>query len=111
MKNAPGQIFALVLILAGSFCAEVRAQNLDTTGVTLLREVTTNVDGSGIRVAQPEAGYDQVTNWEVNPAAVNQPLALFTYISANGSTTNFPNNLSSESGHADTVAAYFYGIS
>jgi hypothetical protein len=101
---------ALALIFT-VFCATVRAQSLDAIGVTLLRTVTTNVDGSGIRVAQPEAGYDQVTNWEVNPATVDQPGSLFTYISANGSTTNFPNSLSSESDHADSVAGYFYGIS
>jgi len=47
------------------------------------------------------------TNWEVNPGAVSQPADLFTYISANGSTTNFPNSLSSASGHAGGVAGYF----
>jgi hypothetical protein len=86
------------------------ASNLDTIGVTLLQTVTTNVNGTGIRVAQPEAGYDLVTNWEVNPGAVDQPTGLFTYISSNGSTNGFPNSLSSESGHADAVAGNFYGI-
>jgi hypothetical protein len=99
------------LVLVFFSVAALHSQNLDMIGVTLLRAVATNVDGSGIRVAQPEAGYDQVTNWEVNPGAVSQPLALFTYISANGSTTNFPNSLSSESGHADSVAGDFYGMS
>ena len=32
------------------------AQDLDMVGVNLLRAVTTNVDGAGIRVAQVEAG-------------------------------------------------------
>src|SRR5271154_4200148 len=72
----------LALIFFGFFCESTRAQNLDIIGVTLLRTVATNVDGSGIRVAQPEAGLD--TNnppmiWEVNPAAVGQPANLFTY--------------------------------
>ncbi len=88
-------------------------QTLDQIGVTLLRTVTTNLDGSGIRVAQPEAGLD--TNdppmiWEVNPAATGQPANLFTYISANGSSSSYPNSLGSESGHADSVADNFYGI-
>jgi len=113
MKNPPIQIAALFLIFAGFFCTTVRAQSLDQIGVTLLRAVTTNVDGAGIRGAQPEAGYDQVTNWEVNPAnsQVLQPAGLFTYISADGSATNYPNSLSSESEHADGVAGYFYGTS
>jgi hypothetical protein len=61
-------------------------------------------------VAQPEASYDLGTNWEVNPGAVGRPLGFFNYISAAGSTTNFPNSLSSESGHADTVGGNFYGL-
>lgn len=91
----------------------VRATGQDSIGVTVLRAVTTNLNGAGIRVAQPEAGYDQAddyTNWEVNPAAVAQPGGLFTYVSANGSTTNFPNSLSSESAHADAVGGIFYGV-
>jgi hypothetical protein len=102
------------LALAFLLPAAVHSQSLDTIGVTLLRTVTANVDGSGIRVAQPEAGSDQseqYTNWEVNPGAVGRTAGFLTYISANGSTTNFPNSLSSESGHADGVAGYFYGMS
>ncbi len=106
------QATVLAAVLAGGFVPAARAQSLDQIGVTLLRSVTTNLDGSGVRVAQPEAGYDQVTNWEVNPtdSLIQQPASLFTYISADGSTTNFPDSLSSESDHADTVAGNFYGI-
>jgi len=103
------------ILLAATFivAATVRAMSQNTIGVTVLRAVTTNLNGSGIRVAQPEGGYSppQYTNWEVNPGVVGQPVGLFTYISGNGSTTNFPNSLSSESGHADSVAGNFYGIS
>ena len=113
IKKPSERILALVFIFIGFLGADVRAQNLDAIGVTLLRTVTTNLNGAGVRVAQPEAGYDQVTNWEVNPgnSLVQQPAALFTYISANGSTTGFPNSLSSESVHADNVAGFFYGMS
>jgi hypothetical protein len=97
-------------IFAGLASAGVQASTLDTIGVTLLQSVTTNVNGSGIRVAQPEGSFDLGTNWEVNPSAAGQPARLFTYISAGGSTTNFPNSLSSESGHADAVAQNFYGM-
>jgi hypothetical protein len=88
-----------------------QAAYLGPIGVTLLQTVTTNLNGAGIRVAQPEA-YETNSNWEVNPNAnaVGQPVSLFTYISAGGSATNFPNSLSSESGHADTVASYYYGL-
>ena len=56
-------------------------------GVTLLRAVTTNVDGSGIRVAQPEAFDYGTTNWEVNPASspVLQSASLFFYTADAGS--------------------------
>jgi Subtilase family len=110
MKNLPIRKATLGLIFAGFLCAPVQGQNLDQIGLTILRAVTTNLNGAGIRVAQPEASYDLGTNWEVNPAAAGQPVGLFTYISANGSTTNFPNFLSSESGHADGVAGNFYGM-
>lgn len=100
----------VTLIFFTFFCVAVRAQNLDVTGVTLLRMVTTNVDGTGIRVAQPEGGFDQVTNWEVNPGAVGQPVGLFTYISGSGTSGSYPNSLSSESGHADNVGRNFYGL-
>jgi hypothetical protein len=110
MKNLPGRNELLIFAATVFFCAVARAQNLDTIGVTLLQSVTTNLNGTGIRVAQPEAGYNLGTNWEVNPAAASQPVGLFTYISGNGSANSFPNSLSSESDHADSVAQIFYGI-
>ena len=87
-----------------------RAQNLDPIGVKLLQTVTTNVNGAGIRVAQPEAGYGTATNWQVNPGTVGQSVNLFTYYSSSGTANNFPNAVGGESGHADNVAGYFYGI-
>jgi hypothetical protein len=111
---SPSQISRLTFVFfaAAFFCGAARAQSLDQIGVTLLREMTTNVNGAGIRVAQPEAGYDSsesYTNWEVNPGVAGFSAGLVTYISASGSTTNFPNSLSSESSHADSVAGIFYG--
>ena len=113
MQNYPKQTGTLILIASAIFWASVRASNLDTIGVTLLRAETTNVDGLGIRVAQPEAYDLGTTNWEVNPASspVQRPENLFTYTSNLGSTTNYPNTLNTESGHADAVAGYFYGLS
>ncbi len=90
----------------------VWATDLDTIGVTLLRTTVANLNGSGIRVAQPEAELD--TNglqWEVNPASVGQSPGLFTWVSTNGTSANFPNNVGAESGHADAVGYNFYGTS
>ena len=111
MKCSPRKIAALVLVATIFFGLPAPAQNLDQIGVTLLRAVTTNVNGSGIRVAQPEAMEAAgTTNFEVNPSAVGQSAGLFTYTSSNGSTNNFPNALGAESGHADGVAGNFYGL-
>lgn len=110
MRNAPKII--MVSAFAGLFTAQ--AGNLDDVGMTLLRATTTNLNGAGIRVGQPEAGAGPATVWEVNPSAVGQATNLFTYYFGNSSsvtTTNtFPNSLGVESGHADTVASYFYGM-
>ncbi|MGH7977530.1 MAG: S8 family serine peptidase [Limisphaerales bacterium] len=111
MKNPLRRILAF--IFAVFFGVTVHAQNLDIIGVTLLRAVTTNLTGAGIRVAQPEA--ETSTNpptWEVNPAnsLVKQPVDLFTYTSDAGSSSAYTNSLGAESGHADSVAGNFYGL-
>jgi len=100
----------LAALLAAGFVPAARAQSLDQIGVTLLRKMTTTVDGSGIRVAQPEA--QDGGNWEINPASsqVQQPVSHFTFTSDLGSATNFPNALSGVSGHANNVAEHFYGL-
>ncbi|HTA94552.1 MAG TPA: S8 family serine peptidase, partial [Verrucomicrobiae bacterium] len=112
MKPPQKRIAILIFYAAAFLCAVARAQSLDTIGVTLLRAVTTNLNGAGIRVAQPEAYDNGTTNWEVNPASslVQQPNSLFTYASNLGSTNNYPNALNTESGHADLVAGNFYGV-
>src|SRR5208337_645149 len=100
-----------VALFTCAFASLMQAQSLDQIGVTVLRAVTTNLDGTGIRVAQPEASLSaSAPVWAVNPASVGQPVALFTYISAAGTTNVFPNLLSADSGHADGVAGEFYGI-
>ena len=104
-------LFRFLAVLFGGFQAGIltHAQQLNTIGVTLLRTEVTNADGAGISVAQPEAGYP---DFEVNPAnsSVRQPASLFTYVGSNGMANVFPNSLGTESGHADTVAGFFYGL-
>jgi hypothetical protein len=109
-----GAQFLLAFVFLGQMAA--RASNLDTIGVTLLQAVTTNINGTGIRVGQAEAG---APYWEVDPgaSAVGQPTNLFTYFySASpylsvSTATTFTNSLGLESGHADGVAGNFYGMS
>src|SRR5664280_1087615 len=109
MNRLRGAQFLLAFACSGQMA--VHASNFDIIGVTLLWTVTTNVNGAGIRVAQPEANNGPITtNWQVNPGAVGQPTNLFTYYSSGGSATTFPNALGAESGHADAVAGNFYGV-
>lgn len=83
------------------------AADLDTVGVTLLRQVSPGLLGNGVWVAQPEAASGSA--FEVNPSTVGQTTNLFTWISGSGSAGTFPNSVGSESGHANDVAGNFYG--
>jgi hypothetical protein len=109
-------LFRLLVILLGGcpIGLVVHGQQLNAIGVTLLRSVVTNADGTGIRVAQPEAWQtNNPPDFEVNPAngLVQQPANIFTYISSNGTANVFPNSLGTESEHANEVAGNFYGMS
>ena len=102
-----------VCVLMALAALAASAQNLDEIGVTALSAVAPGVDGSGIRVAQPEAynGDNGSTNaWEVNPTNAC-PSTLFAYLSGLGSSTNFPNSVGDWSSHAEAVGNYFYGSS
>ncbi|MEI8289942.1 MAG: S8 family serine peptidase [Verrucomicrobiota bacterium] len=94
-------------------CASSQAAGLDDIGVTLLRAMTTNLNGTDIRIAQVEgtsgAGH---TDFEVNPSTdrVQQPINLFTYYSRLGSTNGFPNAVGTESGHANIMGGILYGL-
>jgi hypothetical protein len=85
----------------------------DAIGLDVLRSTDPTLTGSGVFVAQVEAGGPPSAppNFEVNPSAVGQPSLPFTFTSTNGTSTVFPNSVGTESGHADTVAAQFYGSS
>jgi hypothetical protein len=86
----------------------VEASDLDLIGVTGLRAWVPSLTGSGVMVAQPEA-QESPTAWEVGPVTVSQPASLFTWVSASGSATSFPNALGQESSHASLVGGFFYG--
>src|SRR6185369_13748218 len=78
-----GPALLLITILALLAAPRAYPQVLDTIGVTSLRSVSPGLVGTGIPVAQAEAGDP---SWEVNPAAVGQPVSLFTWTSASGSS-------------------------
>ena len=85
---------------------------LDQTGVTLLRATTTNLYGNGITVGQAEADVSvDPLAFEVFPPDVGSPAATFTYFSADGMATNYPNRLGVNSWHAEDVARFYYGPS
>ena len=78
----------------------------DGIGMNLLHAVTTNLNGGGVRVAAIEPPLD-TTNYvfEPDPGLVGQPTNLFTFISAFGSATNYPNSVGGYSSHANTTAS------
>jgi hypothetical protein len=99
----------LALLLLIFTALQAHGTELDTIGVPLLRQVAPGLLGNGIPVAQVEGAFGSVGAFEVNPFLVGQPTNLFTWISSNGTAGTFPNGVGSESGHADNVAANFYG--
>ena len=114
---AGGSWRGVLLILGVSFAwmgNSVSGSDFDTLGVTLLRTVDSRLTGQGVRVAQVEAPYGTASPpyaFEVNPAATGQPTNFFTYYSALGTATAFTNTVGLESGHADGVAGFYYGLS
>jgi hypothetical protein len=97
-----------LLFLAGAF--SLQAGDLDTIGVTVLRQVDPTLTGSGVKVAQPEGSDPGASDFEVNPATVGQPTSLFTYISSLGTATSYPNAVGTNASHAEAVGVNFYGI-
>src|ERR1051326_4686144 len=88
------------------------ATPLDQIGVSLLRQVDSSLTGAGVNLVHPEAGGTSIPpQFEVNPAVVGLSAGIFNYISSNGTSSVFPNNVGSESSHADTVGVNLYSLS
>ena len=83
------------------------AGDLETIGLTRLLGSQPGLTGAGVIVAQPESGNNSPA-FEINPLAVAEPEDLFSWISTNGNASVFPNNVGTESGHADGVADNFF---
>jgi hypothetical protein len=103
--------FLIVIAFLTAF--SVCAANLDTDGVTLLRQVDPALNGSGVRVAQVE-GTESATDpnqFEVIPFSIGQPTNLFSYTNSSGTGANgYPNTVGTGSSHATSVGGNFYGI-
>ena len=101
-----------ILILFNS-AATGYTQVFDIIGLNILRATTTNLNGTGVRVAQVEAqaSIPPVGNWEVTPSTngIELPVSDFTWYTTNATATNFPNLLGTDSGHADQVGGGSYG--
>ncbi len=98
-------LLAVALIVVTAVSA--KAQFVDSIGLRLLRAVSPGLDGSGIRVAQPEG---DGPGWQVNPV-VGRPGLLFRFESSNGVSTVFPNPVGAESQHANGVGDAIFGPS
>jgi hypothetical protein len=97
--------FLTLMFCLWTVCAG--ASDFETIGLAQLRFMVPSLTGSGVMVAQPEG---DAPGWEVNPAAVDQPQSLFTWTSAAGTATVFPNGVGAESWHANEVGKLFYGL-
>jgi len=82
---------------------------MDIIGVTALRALAPSLRGKGVIVKQVEAPELSTTDFEVNPGSPGQPGSLFMYQSPKGGSASFPNNVGTESTHADQVADNLFG--
>ena len=98
-----------ILFLAPLLALDAFGASIDMIDGTLLHQVDPTLQGSGVPVAQPEAANGAPGLFEIDPSGVGQPTNLFTWISADGTATNYPNSLGGFSGHAEFVANEFYG--
>ena len=113
MVNPRCVLLCLVLAALCFLDSPAYSQVANLIGLNLLQASTTNLNGSGIPVAQVEADtsvHPDPSYFEVNPTNAVQAPGVFTYISASGGAAGFTNAVGLESGHADTVACCFYGI-
>jgi len=98
----------LWILLFSSFAVlPLFATDLDTIGLTRLLANQPGLNAAGLTVGQPEAG-NGAPAFEINPATVGEPQDLFSWISTNGVAISFPNDIGTESGHADAVADNFF---
>src|SRR5579863_7363795 len=84
LKPARLAAFGLGVLLLLFSSSTGYAQVFTTIGLTPLRAITTNLDGSGVRVMQVEAQGSTMPpmgDWEANPGnyQINLPVGRFTW--------------------------------
>mgnify|MGYP000088152090 CR=1 FL=1 len=110
------QVLTRFLISCISLCLVAHvatADYLDDIGLTELRARDASLDGSGVTVAQVEAGIGSTETedgrWQTDPANVGLSSSLFNYYTT---TAPFPGGASfestRESSHANIVAGRYY---
>ena len=107
----PTRVCVLPLAILFASSLSVHATDLDTVGVTLLRQFDPSLRGDGVRVALVEGPLDNSSPppFENDPATAGQPASLYTYYSSSGTASGvYPNTVGSDSWHADAVGADFY---
>jgi hypothetical protein len=117
-KHAQLATFSLIVIGLSFSNSTSYAQVFTVIGLTPLRAGTNNLDGTGVRVVQVEAQatpppVGPIGDWEVTPgnSQINLPVSDFTWYTTNASSSvPPPNSLGIDSGHADQVGGYFYGL-
>ncbi len=110
LRGHPVVLALAVLIFSESFSRAL--QYYDLIGLPALHQGTTNVNGTGIPVGQPEATQGGTPpRFEVDPMYPGHySPGFYTYISAFGTTNVFPNSVGTNSDHAVNVANVFYGL-
>src|SRR5678816_4357600 len=84
----PALFFVLLAAMAS------RGSDLDTIGITTLRQVAPGLQGNGVPVAQAEGAENGVAGeFEVDPSVAGQPVSLFTWISSAGTANTYPNGV------------------
>jgi len=106
IKSWPTRFATAFLLVVPVAVAE--NTDFDLTGIPAFRDQFPGYLGDGIRVIIAEAG-ETPNTFQIDPVMVGQPLSLFTYYSKLGQSSQFPNDIGKNSGHANTVGNIFIG--
>ena len=102
-------MFVAALLGLAAFEGTVKADDLVTMGVRSLRALDGSLTGAGIIVGQPEALESTNAPLLRSTRRCGEGSGFLTWISTNGTYTNFPNPVGTESGHADAVGRNIFG--
>lgn len=96
----------LLACAIGAYASRAFA-DADVIGITAVRQFDPTLTGTGVPLAQVEASDP---GWQANPNVVNPLACQMSWVCGSGCSTNFPNALGTESGHADEVSRLCFGV-